>query len=245
MNNQLNKASGVPLYYQLKQWIVDRIEEGRWKAGSMLPSERELSAQFHISRVTVRQALSGLVSEGILTREHGKGTFVAERKIVQGQRLLSFSEDMRTRGMAPGATVIDVCVHYEVPLEIRTILCGEEEGGPILSVERLRLADRQPMCIEKSHLPLNRFPGLETVDLTNKSLYRTLTETYGIRLAKAKQTVEVALPSEREAALLEIGCDVPVFCFKHITYDHQGQPFEYALSVYRGDRYQLHTDVLR
>ena len=108
----LNKNTPIPLYYQLKQWIIEQIERGDLKPGDVIPSERELSEEFEISRMTVRQALTELVNEGKLVRERGKGTFVAEPKISQDLfRLTSFSEDMKSCGMTPGASVIDVTVN--------------------------------------------------------------------------------------------------------------------------------------
>src|SRR3569833_738583 len=107
----LNKNIPIPLYYQLKERLTQQIMGGDFQPGTLMPSERELSDRYGISRMTVRQALGEMVKEGLLLREQGKGTFVAEPKITQGLlRLTSFSEDMQSRGLKPDSHVRAVYV---------------------------------------------------------------------------------------------------------------------------------------
>src|SRR3990172_1738207 len=105
----LSKKNKLPLYYQLKAIIEERIESGEWAPGAQAPSERELCEQFKISRITVRQALAELVVEGRLTRDQGRGTFVAKPRIEQQlTQLTGFTQDMQARGQRPGATVLQL-----------------------------------------------------------------------------------------------------------------------------------------
>ncbi|MBA4493242.1 GntR family transcriptional regulator [Paenactinomyces guangxiensis] len=243
MKPVLNKNIPIPLYYQLKQWLTEQIERGELRPGDAIPSERELSEQFEISRMTVRQALLELVNEGKLVREKGKGTFVAEPKINQGLlKLTSFSEDMRSRGMKPGARLIHVNVEDVTPKLEDTL---QIKGGSIISITRLRLADDKPMAIETSHLPLSQFPELRQQDLHDQSLYQFLEHYYGITISYASQTIEVGMPSPRERELLQIREGVPVLRTERITYDENRSPIEFVQSSYRGDRYKLYAELVR
>jgi GntR family transcriptional regulator len=241
---QLNKNIPIPLYYQLKQYLIQEIKSGRLKPGDMVPSEREMSELYGISRMTVRQALQELVNEGILVREKGKGSFVAEPKISQGLlKLTSFSEDMRNRGMEPGALVLSqqVVSADEKIAELLRI----DENDQILELRRVRYADDRPMAIEQTHLSITRFPGIEEQNFSQISLYQWLEEKYGINISHARQTIEVALPNRDEAEILGIPKTVPVILTERTTFDESGIPIEHAISIYRGDRYKLYVDLKR
>lgn len=244
MKHQLNKNIPIPLYYQLKQNLIEQIEREELKPGDSVLSERELSEMFGISRMTVRQALIELVNEGKLIREQGKGTFVAQPKIDQGlYKLTSFSEDMVSRGMKPGAYVVDVQV-TKPPASVRQSLgLGEQSQTVILT--RVRLADEKPMALETTHLPLDRFSELIDEQFEGVSLYKLLSERYGVVPARASQTIEVGMPTAREINMLQVKADIPVLLIKRVTFDADGRPFEYVKSVYPGDRYKFHSELAR
>lgn len=244
MKYALNKNIPIPLYYQLKQWLVEQIDRGDLKPGDSIPSERELSEQFEISRMTVRQALQELVVEGRLIREKGRGTFVAEPKISQGLlKLTSFSEDMLNRGMKPGARVVDVSVKPVPPVIREKLHAGE--GDPVLVVTRLRMADDKPMALETTHLPLSRFPGLEQQDFNNMSIYQYLKDRYDTVTAYASQTIEVGMPNLHEIELLKTKPDTPILLIERVTFDEHRVPIEVVKSAYRGDRYKLYAELER
>ena len=240
----LNKQIPIPLYYQLKQYLEEKIERGDLKPGEFIPSEREMSEQFGISRMTVRQALQELVVEGKLIREKGKGTVVAEPKINQGLlKLTSFSEDMLSRGMRPGAKVVDVSVKTEHSGISKKLRIGED--APLLVITRVRMADEQPMALETTHLPLSRFAGLDKDNFKNMSIYEHLKDQYGVVTTSATQTIEVGMPNTREAELLKIERNVPVILIERVTFDQQREPMELVKSTYRGDRYKLYAELER
>lgn len=244
MKYVLNKKIPIPLYYQLKQWLVEQIDRGDLMPGDFIPSERELSEEFEISRMTVRQALLELVNEGRLVREKGKGTFVAEPKISQGLlKLTSFSEDMISRGMKPGAYVVDVTVKKVTPVVQKRLHMKADDSA--LIVTRLRMADDKPMALETTHLPLSRFSGLEQQDFNNMSIYQYIKEHYGIVTAFASQTIEVGLPNGSEAKLLDTHADAPILLIERVTFDEHRVPIEFVKSVYRGDRYKLFAELER
>lgn len=244
MKYVLNKKIPIPLYYQLKQHFIERIDRGELKPGEFIPSERELSEQFEISRMTVRQALQELVVEGRLIREKGKGTTIAQPKISQALlKLTSFSEDMLNRGMEPGADVVDVSAKKATSSIQQKLHLSEDDL--VLVVTRLRMADDTPMALETTHLPLTRFTGLEDADFNNMSIYEHIKERYNMVASSASQTIEVGLPRSSEIALLQTDQNVPVLLIERVTFDEQGEPIEFVKSVYRGDRYKLYAELKR
>ncbi|MBL0388615.1 GntR family transcriptional regulator [Tumebacillus sp. ITR2] len=243
----LNKHIPIPLYYQLKEKLSAAILSGELPPGALLPSERELSDHYSISRMTVRQALGEMVKEGLLVREQGKGTFVAEPKFNQGLlKLTSFSEDMRNRGLKPDSKILAIYVQDATPAvaaELRLEAVGINQQ--VIVFERVRLADNKPMAYEISHLPLHRFPELEQESLHSTSLYNLLEEKYGLVIRYARQTMEVGLSRPAESDILGIPAGSAVLKIERTTFDADDEPIEYVKSVYRGDRYKLYAELHR
>ncbi|HFC08506.1 MAG TPA: GntR family transcriptional regulator [Chloroflexi bacterium] len=238
----LDKTYPLPLYFQLKELLREKIASGEWKPGDMVPSERELSEQYHISRMTARQALQELAIEGLLRREPGRGTFVAEPKIEHGlTRLTGFTEDMQARGMKPGARVIRLMAVKPALRVARALQITPEKK--IVLLERLRLAGGEPIALETSHLYFNGVEALLQEDFENRSLYQILSEKYHLAPARAVQKIGADLCSRREQDLLQIPAGAPVLRNKRITYDRWGRPFEYTESAYRGDRYVFQAEL--
>jgi GntR family transcriptional regulator len=237
----INKNHPVPIYYQLEQELRRRIEMGEWKPGDLLPSERELAERYRISRMTVRQALADLVNDGLLYRERGRGTFVARPKIHKRlSSLTSFTEDMRARGKLAGAKVLELKLEPASPVVAQDL--AVPTGHPIVLVERLRLADHEPVGIERSHLSFTGCEAILEEDLSG-SLYRLLKEKYGIIPTRAEERIEAGLCPAREAQWLGIHRSAPVLLITRVTYSQDGLPFEYVESVYRADRYTLHVSL--
>jgi GntR family transcriptional regulator len=243
----LNKHIPIPLYYQLKEKLSAAILQGELPPGALLPSERELSDHYEISRMTVRQALGEMVKEGLLVREQGKGTFVAEPKIAQGLlKLTSFSEDMRSRGFKPDSQVRAVYVQDATAHVANALRLGrQEENQQVIIYERVRLADQKPMAYEISHLPSKRFPEFERESLRSASLYTLLEEKYGLTIRYARQTIEVGLSRPAESDILGIPAGSAVLLIERTTYDADDEPIEFVKSVYRGDRYKLYAELHR
>lgn len=242
VNCMLNKNIPIPLYYQLKEKLTQTIQTGELPIGSLVPSERELSELYGISRMTVRQALGELVKDGLLVREQGKGTFVAEPKINQGLlKLTSFSEEMKSRGMKPASRVQAIYVQ-EAAHPVSTAL-GLTHETRVVVFERLRLADDKPMAFEVSHLPLARFPELDKQNLNSSSLYELLEQKYNVSINCARQSIEVGFPNALESKSLGIHGKSPVILIERITYDTNNEPYEFVKSVYRGDRFKLQVEL--
>ena len=170
---------------ETREQVLELIEA--LEVGDAIPSERLLSLELGVSRLTLRAALDELVREGHLTRRRGAGTFVAEPKVAKGMTITSFSDDMRQRGLTPGSRT----------LEFRTVPAGARLGRilhvspsePVLSVKRLRLADGEPMAVELLHVPEVLFAGLTAQDLEKSSFYDLLAHRYGIEIVEFTSSI--------------------------------------------------------
>ena len=238
----LDKNYPLPIYYQLKELIRQKIAQGVWKPGDLLPSERELSEQYDISRMTARQALNELLSEGLVRRVQGRGTFVAELKVIQHlTRLTGYTEDMAKRGMRSGARVLQL---EEIEASDRVAEALQVDlGVSIVFLERLRLAEGTPMAVEASHIHFDGVQELLEEDFENDSLYRILSEKYDVVPTRAEQQMEATLCSQRWQEMLELQAGAPVLEMRRTTFDQLGRPVEYVESVYRGDRYAFYIEL--
>ena len=205
--------------------------------GAELPSERALAEHFGLARMTVRTEMDRLVTEGLVYRLHGRGTFVAEPRVAQAVLFSSFSEDMRARGMTPGSVVRSRELIEAGPFLARTLEIAP--GAPVAEFERVRTADGAPMALERVYLPADRFPGIAEADLEKIPLFEVLGKTYHTKLSGADQRV-VAVPIEaEEAPLLAVEEGVPGLRFHTLARDTRGVPAFYATSLFRGDRYEI------
>src|SRR5579864_4847329 len=195
------RNSPLPRYYQLKEILRERIRLGDWKPGDLIPSERELGEKYGISRMTARQAITDLVNEGLFYREQGKATFVSQRKITQQLiHLTGFTEDIRARGQRPGTKVLSAEMHpadEETAEKLRI-----NPGALIFRLQRLRLADGEPLAIELSQINFKGCERLLEDDLENNSLYRVLETKYGMPLMEADQELEAGLAGTEDAQIL-------------------------------------------
>jgi len=234
-------AGTRPKGKQLRQVLEALI--GELGPGALLPSERMLAERYAVARMTVRKELDRLVVEGAAYRVQGRGTFVAEPRIVYADALKGFSEDTEARGMTPGASVIV----QEVVSADETLGAALERppGSPVVLIHRVRTADEEPMALEWSYLPSEDFPGLERARLRNGSLYALLRARYGVTLDLATQRVSAVALSAAEARLLGAAEGQPAFHFRRVTRRQSGRVVEYARSLYRGDRYEIEINQAR
>jgi GntR family transcriptional regulator len=219
--------------------ILDLVESLR--VGQAIPSERQLTQEIGVSRLTVRAAIDELVRDGYLDRRHGSGTYVTEPKIAQPLTLTSFSEEMRRRGMVPGSRTLELTVTSAGARLARRLQVSPEE--PLVRVKRLRLADSEPMAMEVLHIPEALVPGLTKADLENRSFYELLAERYEIVIGSGTQTIEPTVTNEEESEVLGVPLHTPAFLFERTTVSESGRTVEFVRSIYRGDRYRLVADL--
>lgn len=235
----INKKSPIPVYYQLKNIILKKIGEGEYAPGSLIPSERDLGESLNISRMTVRQALNQLVSEGVLYREKGKGTFVSKGKIQQNN-IMSFSDTVRQKGLMPSTEIIAFQKELE-RYDIKEILeIGRDEV--IYVIKRLRLANDLPIAIEEAFIPEKYCPGLEDFDLKS-SLYRIIKEQYSYTVNYIDNTIEASRPTKEEKELLKVNASLPILRINGISYTETGLKLFYEKDVYRSDEYSYNVRI--
>lgn len=236
---KIDKQSRIPLYYQLMDIIIEKIEVENLKEHDRLPSERELCEGYNVSRSTVRQAIQELEKEGYIYREHGKGTFVSPKKMKQDLLgFYSFTEEMKKKGKKPNSKVLNFQViesNEKIAKKMKL-----EIGDKIYEFTRLRLADNEPMMLETSYVPYDRFPNLTKTELQEKPMYDIFTEKYNTTFTKAEEMLHPILTKDFEAELLECPKDFPSMMIERITYEGD-IVIEYTKGIARGDRFKYHV----
>lgn len=234
-NKTLNKDIPIPLYYQLKEILLEYIQKNSG-SNKQIPTEAELSEHFGISRPTVRQAINELVVEGYLTRYKGKGTFITKPKINQSflQVIDSFNNEMRQKGLVPSTKVLGLKVVDSDDTISEMLSIGK--NSKIIQLRRLRFANGEPIVYVVTYLPYEKCKPIMDKDLEKESLYDLLREVCGFDLLKAVRQLEAILAGEYEAKLLGVVPGAPIQYIRSVTYLTDGSPIEYSLARYRGDR---------
>lgn len=234
----LDKASPVPLYYQLAELIRERIAAGEFAPGAQLPAERELSEQAAISRMTARQAVAYLVRQGVLVVKPGVGTFVAAPKLTyDALHLLSFTEESMRQGGRVHSRVLEQLITPAPPRVTQALMLAP--NAHVVKLVRVRFMDETPMLIESSWLPAQICSHLAQTPLEMQSLYAVLAEQYGLHLQGARQTIEATNANQFEATLFGVPADSAMLLLEGVAHDEQGRPVEYFKAIYRGDRFKF------
>ncbi|MBK8798346.1 MAG: GntR family transcriptional regulator [Anaerolineales bacterium] len=239
----IDKNSPVPLYYQIAEQLKEQIATGELASGSRLPSERELSEQTGVSRMTVRQALNYLQRDGLLAVRQGVGAFVAQDKhTYDALHLLGFSR----RSLARRQRRVS-CVGtsgLSPPTRVAQQLAVDEHCKTV-KIMRVRRVNQEPMLLETSYIPSPLCPGLEAVDLATNSLYAVLESHYGLQLHRARQTMECVAATDYEQSLFDLRSGAAVLLLEGVTYDAHEAPVEYFKAIYRGDRCKFQLESWR
>ncbi|MFD2729532.1 GntR family transcriptional regulator [Enterococcus camelliae] len=232
-------AEQTPIYIQIHDEMKRKIEENIWKIGDRIPSERELSIQFGVSRMTLRQAIQNLSDEGILERKVGSGTYVANQKVQEKMTgTTSFTEIMLSQGRTPSSKVTSYFVTSPSSSEIEKLRLHEKQQ--VLRMERIRYADGVPICFEIASIPeylINHF----TKEAITTSFYRIL-EDEGYKIGRANQTISATIASEKIADFLNIKRGEAVLRLRQTSFFEDGTPFEYVRTQYVGSRFEFYLE---
>ena len=229
-----------PKHAQLSDVLAD-LAANELGPDVAIPSERELMTTHDVSRSTVRKAIESLIADGLLHRIHGKGTFVTRPRLESRLHLASFSQDMRRRGLTPSTRSLGI--ERERPPGDVCAALALGPTGEAWRIERVRLADGQPIALEQGWYPEPLLPGLNRADLGG-SLYEIFAERYGLVIDAAEQTLWGETADPTLARTLDAPVHAPLLVFRRVS-SAAGRPLEYVVSRYRGDRYQLHMSLGR
>ena len=237
---QINESSKIPKYMQIRSWLYGMIKRGKIKIGDRLPTEEELSKNFRVNRMTVRKAYDELVNEKMLVRKRRKGTFLIAEKpkdFIYGTRnISSFTDDMLEYGVEPVTKTMKIDVR-KAPADIRELL-QLPEGAMVNFILRVKLADKEPVLIERSYLSYDEFKGIVDMDLEG-SLYHLLVENFDINLHHSTQIFSAEITTREDMKLLGLEEPIPCIKLESVTYDQNNIPIEVLHSVYRGDKYKF------
>lgn len=245
LNNptQIDKSTPVPLYFQLKQLILAEIKNGTYQEGSLIPTEKDISTLFEISRTTVRQAITELVQEGWLYRVKSKGTFVSQPKISQDfiKKLESYNDQIFRAGMIPSTEVLKCEVQNADDEAARSL--DLPLHTPVIYLHRKRLANNEPIVTIETFLPYQTCSFILEHDLAKESLYGILSTRKDTLVYRVERTVEAVEANSHDYKYLDISPGKPIQHFTSIGYNDSSRPIEFSLARYRGDRNRFEITV--
>lgn len=241
----IDKASPVPYYYQLRQLLERAVTSGSLEPGSQVPTEAALCERFDVSRTVVRQALSDLEREGLVTRIKGKGTFVSSPKLTEHviQTLTSFHEDRTAEGQRLETKVIRLEVEPVSPHVADVLQLPESEQ--IVLLERLRFVNGEPLVLTTAHMPYSLCAPILELDMTERSLFETFERDLGLTLRRGTRAIEARLADKETAEHLEIQAGSPVLVLTGVTFVDDDRPIEYFVGMHRADRSRFEVELFR
>ncbi|MDY6846155.1 MAG: GntR family transcriptional regulator [Chloroflexota bacterium] len=241
--NKLEPNSSTPLYQQLTKCLIEKIEAKVYKRGQKIPSIRQLAKKYGVSNITVIRALEELRQLQYVYSVQGKGYFVSHHHIIQKYMPTQdgFSNMAEKEGMTPSSIVLRAEIQ-KAGKEMGGIF-GISEDSEVILLERIRLVDDFPLCIQVSYLPHELCPNLLKLDFKELSLYQMLREKYHISMAKSQYNIQAGLAESRELRHLELESPAAILWVWHWAFEAPGRLFEYGESAYRGDCFQISSPI--
>jgi GntR family transcriptional regulator len=238
----LNKNSHIPIYFQIQKQLREKIENIVLKPGDQLPTERELSAELDVSRVTIRKAMRGLITEGLCEKKAGKGIFVADKKLLMNiHNLVGTTQFIENFGYKLITTVIEQKVIVPTPRIAAKL--EMDEGSEALFLKRVRYVREEPVIMDETILPLVLYPDLIDKDF-NQSLYSILGKYYQIKAFRAKGSYNIQVSREDESEILNLKLNTPLLIKNTVAYSNEQQPIEYNITKYRTDKFEFIFDTM-
>ena len=230
MSTGIQRDSAVPIYVQIAEQLMQRMEAGDLKPGQRLPTEPELMGSHGVSRSTVRAALAILEDKGILSRRSGKGTFVSQPQLKQDlSHLTSFPEAMAEQGLAVRLQPVSWGI-FLPPENVRKQL-GLDKGAKVLRIDKVHLLDDEPVATDSLSMPAWIAERVEVERLLTTSTYTVLEDEAGLQLGAASQQVSATTASADVARLLNIRPRDPVLLIERVAYTLSGIPVEHLDSA--------------
>ncbi|ART75564.1 GntR family transcriptional regulator [Sutcliffiella horikoshii] len=240
MHHQSNKQ--IALYLQIKETLIQRIQEKTWLPNKLIPTEQELMKEFEVSRTTIRQAISMMVQDGLLERQQGRGTIVKSQQLVGSLgRLKGFAEEVLERGLTPYSQLIRAEFSTDLYHEKAML---QTHDNSILVIERIRFADNLPIAFERSCWPKSIGEKLMKEELNQANFYQIL-EQNGIALRKANEKISAMNATMHEADLLGIRAGEALIEMTRLSYGIDDKPIEYTRTKFRSDQYHYNVELTR
>lgn len=245
LGGTIDKSSPVPYYYQLRQLLERAVTSGALAVGDQIPTEAALCERYDVSRTVVRQTLSDLERQGLVTRIKGKGTFVAAPKLSEllAQSLTSLHEDLASRGEQLETNVLRLEVEPVSSHVAEMLRLPETEQ--IVLLERLRFLNGEPLVVTTAHMPYSLCAPILELDMTDLSLFAAYERQLGFKLYRGTRAIEARSASSEIAEHLGIPEGAPVLVFTGVTYVEDGRPIEYFVGIHRGDRTRFEVELFR
>lgn len=229
------------IYLALKDLIIKQIAEGIYKAGDQIPSERDLAETHLVSRMTARQAVNGLLQEGIVYRDKGRGTFVSTLQFAQ-KNVRSFTETLEDQGYLPSTKIIEFSKVHSLK-EISQLM-GEPIETQYFKIKRLRLGNELPIALETVYIPEERCKDLKEIDI-GQSLYELLRTRYGFIVGRVSSDIDACISNRLMMDLFQTTKPVALLKMKGISYTIENEKLFYEESYYRSDLYKYQVDIYK
>lgn len=234
---EINKNSPLPLYYQLKDSILESIKKEEFIVGEKLPSERELAEYHNISRMTVKKAVDILVNNDYLIRKQGRGTFVSNYKESYSiSPLLSFTKEMEKKDLDYKSKILDFSKITDQKIAKKFNFKTKTQ---FFKIERLRLIKNKPFLLENTYLSTKRFANLKKEDLKNNSLFKLIKNKYNIKLNNAEAEIEAVILNNLVAKKMKVKEGMLGLYFEQISKDENDEVIEFTSAYYRNDNYKF------
>lgn len=241
----LDKSIPTPLYYQLKQQLLKIIVDKEIKVNEQIPNEIDMVTSLNISRSTVRQAISELVSEGYLYRIKAKGTFVSAPKVDENffQKLDSFNNEMLKKGMQPSTKILSLKKVKGIENINSALNIPKDEY--LIYLCRLRFANMEPIVYVETYLPYIKYKDILSEDFSQISLYAHIEQKYNVKINRAKREIQAVNASIKDKQLLGIKTNAAICYVRTIAFDYNDMPVEYSIARYRGDSNRFIIELFR
>ncbi|MGA4718633.1 GntR family transcriptional regulator [Fictibacillus nanhaiensis] len=237
------KSNNTALYLQVKDHLIEKIQQQIWRPSQLIPTEQELMKQFGVSRTTIRQAINMLVADGLLEKQQGKGTVVKPQQLVGSlRRLKGFAEEVMEKGQVPHSKVLRA--EFSDSLFLEKTKLGLNEDEKVLVIERIRFANNVPIALERSCWPESIGKLLMKHDLDTAKFYSILEED-NILLKRAEEKISAINATMAEADVLGIRAGEALLEMTRLSFGLNDKPIEYTKTRYRSDQYHYDIELRR
>jgi len=243
MDYNIDRKKPIPYYYQIQQQIVDAIEKSEWNADEFIPSERELSDKFKVSRITTRKALDNLMIEGYIKKIKGKGAVVAKPRIEEQlfNRLIGTFQDLEDKGF----DIKNEILSFEIIKAEKNIIkeLNLNENEEVFRFERLRYIDKVPYHFSRTFISKKICPNFDPKFLIDNSFIQVLENNYGLKIYKVKRILQANVATVEDSKLFKIKIGSPILTFFNTSFIKNGAAIEYALNKIRGDMSKFEIEI--